>query len=80
MSSAPQRHMKALVIRGHAEMQVEDVVKIAYAEGKKLFHTYERVRVPWLQYVDQIAAWVVVVELEEVVAKKLVVSERASLR
>ena len=69
--------MKALVVRGGMEMQVEDVVKIAYAEGKKLFHTYENVRVPWLQYVDRINAWVVVVQFDGVVAKELVVSERA---
>ena len=80
MGARPQGLMKALVVRGGMDMQVEDVVKIAYSEGKKLFHTYGNIRVPWLQYVDRISAWVVVVELEEVVAKKLEVSERASLR
>ena len=70
------RRAKALVVRASSQADVEDIVRIAYAEGKKIFATQNNISVPWLQWVDKIQAWVVVVEMP-VVAEKLVVSERA---
>ncbi len=73
--------MRALIVWENSGMTVEDVLRVAYSEGKKLLHTYESVDVLWLQFIEKIGAWVVVVGLnEEVVEKKLGVSERISAR
>jgi len=69
--------MKAILVRGDS-LSAEDVIRIACSEGKKLFRSYDELRVPWLQFVEKLNSWIVVVESVEV-KKKLDVSERASV-
>jgi len=62
--------MKALLIPINPSKDLEDVVKIARSEGKRLFKTRENVKVLWMH--DTPYGWVVVVQLGS--TKTLVVS------
>ena len=57
--------LKALVIRDDEQKlrDVGDVLAIARAEGKKLFHTDENIKVIRLIFLDQEVGWIAVVKL-----------------